>query len=97
MSAQLAEKDRALGQQLRVFRALTLGAINGLALVRRNQGRLGEAADLFERSLAGKEAHPSLGPLHSDTLITVNNLAGLRFRQGKFDQAGELYEQDGSD
>ena len=43
-----------------------------------------------------RETHPSLGPLHSDTLITVNNLAGLRFRQGKLDQAGELYERDSS-
>ena len=53
--------------------------MDALASVRRDQGRHEEAAELYERALAGQEK--TLGPEHESTLLTVGNLAGLHRQQ----------------
>ena len=53
-----------------------------------DQGKLGEAEPLLRRALEGKER--TLGPDHSDTLISVNNLASLLKAQGKLGEAEPL-------
>jgi hypothetical protein len=53
-----------------------LPALSNLGTLRFHQGRLQEAADLYERSLVGFEA--ALGTAHRLLLRPLNNLARVR-------------------
>jgi tetratricopeptide (TPR) repeat protein len=56
-----------------------------------DQGKLGEAEQMYERALRGYEE--ALGPTHTSTLGTVNNLGLLYANQGKLGEAEQMYER----
>jgi tetratricopeptide (TPR) repeat protein len=56
-----------------------------------DQGKLGEAEQMYERALRGYEE--ALGPTHMSTLNTVNNLGALYADQGKLGEAEQMYER----
>ncbi|KAI8935807.1 hypothetical protein NX059_007324 [Plenodomus lindquistii] len=56
-----------------------------------DQGRLGEAEQMYERALRGREK--ALGAGHTSTLQTVNNLGVLYADQGKLGEAEQMYKQ----
>jgi tetratricopeptide (TPR) repeat protein len=58
-----------------------LDAIHLLGALYADQGKLGEAEQMYERALRGYEE--ALGPTHTSTLNTVNNLGILYADQGK--------------
>jgi tetratricopeptide (TPR) repeat protein len=66
-------------------------AIHLLADLYRDQGRLGEAEQMFNQVLQGKTE--VLGPTHAITLDTVNNLGLLYAYSSKLCEAEKLYEQ----
>jgi tetratricopeptide (TPR) repeat protein len=66
----------------------TLGTVQNLAIVYRNQGRYEEAERLYRRALEGREE--KLGPKHPDTLTTVEGLAGVYRSQGRYEEADGL-------
>ncbi|CAN9217260.1 unnamed protein product [Alternaria alternata] len=68
-----------------------LNAIHMLGILYADQGRLGEAEQMYERALRGYEL---LG-LNSNapTLNTVNNLGNLYAAQGKLGEAEQMYER----
>jgi Tfp pilus assembly protein PilF len=68
-----------------------LDAIHLLGLLYADQGKLGEAEQMYERALRGKEE--ALGPTHTSTLDTVNNLGALYADQGKLGKAEQMYER----
>jgi tetratricopeptide (TPR) repeat protein len=68
-----------------------LTAINLLGNLYANQGKLGEAEQMYERALRGREE--ALGPNHTLTLNTVNNLGNLYANQGKLGEAEQMYER----
>jgi hypothetical protein len=53
----------------------TLNAVHCLAILRKDQGKLGEAEKMYMRALQGYDE--ALGPKHTSTLITVYNLLTL--------------------
>ncbi|MCJ1405466.1 hypothetical protein MMC11_008694 [Xylographa trunciseda] len=57
----------------------------------RNQGKLAEAEQMYERALQGYEK--ALGAEHISTLRTVNNLGTLYRNQGKLAEAEQMYER----
>ena len=66
-------------------------AIHSLGFLYKEQCKLGEAEQMFERALRGYEE--ALGPKHTSTLQTVNNLGNLYADQGKLDKAEQMYER----
>ena len=69
----------------------TLPARGNLANAYRSAGRLDEAIDLHERTLADRER--VLGADHPDTLTSRNDLAGAYWSAGRLDEAIDLYER----
>lgn len=72
-------------------RETILDAMHLLGLLYANQGRLGEAEQMYQRALRGKEE--ALGPSHTSTLGTVNNLGLLYANQGRLGEAEQMYER----
>ncbi|KAF2874191.1 hypothetical protein BDV95DRAFT_616739 [Massariosphaeria phaeospora] len=68
-----------------------LDAIHRLGILYADQGKLGEAEQMYERALRGREE--ALGPTHTSTLMTVNNLGILYADQGKLGEAEQMYER----
>jgi tetratricopeptide (TPR) repeat protein len=66
-----------------------LDAIHLLGDLYKDQGKLDEAEQMYERALRGKEE--ALGP--TSTLGTVNNLGLLYKAQGKLGEAEQMYER----
>lgn len=66
------------------------GALNGLGILYRGQGKLTEAEEMFQQALAGYVK--VLGPDHMSTLDSVNNLGILYSHQGKLVEAEEMYQ-----
>ena len=64
-------------------------AVSNLGSVYYIQGKLGEAEQMYQRALQGKEK--ALGPDHTSTLDTVNNLGNLYHREGKLGEAEQMY------
>ena len=62
-----------------------------LAILRRQQGRLAEAEQLYRQALEIREREES--PNHPDVATTLNNLAGLEAAQGNYDAAQPLLER----
>jgi tetratricopeptide (TPR) repeat protein len=62
-----------------------------LGLLCADQGKLGEAEQMYERARRGREE--ALGPAHTSTLDTVNNLGNLYADQGKRGEAERMYER----
>jgi tetratricopeptide (TPR) repeat protein len=83
----LAIKEKSLGDE----HADVAVALNNLAELYRNLGRLSEAEPLFERSLAIKEK--SLGDDHAAVATALNNLAILYAAQGRLTEAESLHER----
>ncbi|KAF7139716.1 hypothetical protein CNMCM5793_007554 [Aspergillus hiratsukae] len=67
------------------------GACLGLGNLYRNQGKLKEAEEMYQRALAGYDK--ALGPDHTSTLNTVHNLGILYSDQGKLKEAEEMYQR----
>jgi tetratricopeptide (TPR) repeat protein len=65
-----------------------LDAILLLGNLYAEQGKLGDAEQMYERALRGKEE--ALGPTHTSTLDTVNNLGSLYVDQGKLGDAEQM-------
>ncbi|KAF1936942.1 hypothetical protein EJ02DRAFT_357955 [Clathrospora elynae] len=72
-------------------RETVLGAIHQLGNLYKDQGKLREAEQMYERALRGREE--ALGPSHTSTLSTVNNLGSLYADQGKLREAEQMYER----
>ncbi|KAB2098622.1 hypothetical protein AG0111_0g13152 [Alternaria gaisen] len=72
-------------------RETVLDAVHMLGVLYANQGRLGEAEQMYERALQGYEE--ALGRNHSSTLNTVNNLGLLYKNQGKLGEAEKMFER----
>ena len=79
--------DEALGPD----HPRTLPARGNLANAYRSAGRLEQAIDLFERTLADRER--VLGADHPDTLTSRNDLAGAYQSAGRLDEAIDLFEK----
>lgn len=62
-----------------------------LAILRRRQGRVDEAAQLYHRALEIREREE--GPNHPEVATTLNNLAGLEAARGNYDAAQPLLER----
>ncbi|KAJ5625973.1 protein kinase subdomain-containing protein [Penicillium lagena] len=67
------------------------GAFHGLGNLYRDQGKLKEAEEMYQRALVGYEK--AFGPDHTSTLNTVNNLGLLYSDQGKLKEAEEMYQR----
>ncbi|WP_311469799.1 tetratricopeptide repeat protein, partial [uncultured Actinomyces sp.] len=79
--------DEALGPD----HPRTLTSRNNLAVAYESAGRLDEAIDLHERTLADSER--VLGPDHPDTLTSRGNLASAHQDAGRLEQAIDLHER----
>ena len=79
--------DEALGPD----HPRTLPARGNLANAYRSAGRLEQAIDLFERTLADRER--VLGADRPDTLTSRNDLAGAYWSAGRLDEAIDLLEK----
>jgi tetratricopeptide (TPR) repeat protein len=66
-------------------------ALYNLAILRRQQGQLPAAAELYQRALAIREREQ--GTDHPDVATTLNNLAGIEAAQGNYDGAQPLLER----
>jgi len=62
-----------------------------LAILRRQQGQLDEAEQLYRRALTIREQHQ--GPNHPDVATVLNNLAALEAALGHYDAARPLLER----
>jgi tetratricopeptide (TPR) repeat protein len=69
----------------------TAHTLYDLAILRRQQGALVEAEQLYRRALAIREREQ--GPNHPDVAVILNNLAGLEAAQGNYDAAQPLLER----
>ena len=65
--------------------------LDGLAIVRRNQGRYREAEEIYQRVLAIREG--ALGADHPQIASTLSNLAGVYADQGRYSEAEGLEER----
>ena len=70
-------------------RETVLDAVHVLGLLYYDQGRLGDAEQMYLRALRGYEE--ALGVGHSSTLNTVNNLGILYKNQGMLGEAEKMY------
>jgi tetratricopeptide (TPR) repeat protein len=68
-----------------------LYAIHVLGVLYADHGKLGEAEQMYERALQGREE--ALGPTHMSILDTVNNLGILYTEQGKLVEAEQMYKR----
>jgi tetratricopeptide (TPR) repeat protein len=66
-------------------------SLYNLAILRRQQGELADAEQLYRRALEIRERR--LGPTHPDVATTLNNLAALEAAQGNYDAAQPLLER----
>jgi tetratricopeptide (TPR) repeat protein len=82
---------RAEGNNNGEEQLVVLDALHLLGSLYFNQGKLGEAEQMYERALRGYEE--ALGPTHTSTLRTVNNLGNLYKDQGKLGEAEQMYER----
>lgn len=73
--------------------AATLSATSNLALLRRSQGRNGEAEELLRAVLEGRQK--VLGLDHPDTAASCDHLAWLLQDMGKLEAAADMYKQVG--
>ena len=83
MASAIDQLRRALEgreRQLGANHPGTLAAVNNLALLLQDQGKLAEAEPLFRRALKGCEQQ--LGAQHPGTLTSVNNMARLLQARG---------------
>ena len=64
---------------------------NDLGNLYRDQGKLAEAEQMYQRALQGTEK--ALGAEHMSTLSTVNNLGILYRDQGKLAEAEQMYQR----
>ncbi|CAI7626296.1 unnamed protein product [Penicillium crustosum] len=69
----------------------TLDTVHNLGILYRDQGKLKEAEEIYQRVLAGREK--ALGTDHISTLDTVHNLGILYRDQEKLKKAGEMYQR----
>jgi tetratricopeptide (TPR) repeat protein len=81
------ESNKAKGKEQQTV----LGALHQLGNLYADRGKLGEAEQMYERALRGREE--ALGPTHTSTLSTVNNLGILYAKQGKLDEAEQMYDR----
>ena len=79
--------ERALGPKHRDL----ANVLDGLAVVRRNQGRYREAEEIYQRVLAIREE--ALGADHPEIASTLNNLANVYADQDKYSEAQGLEER----
>jgi tetratricopeptide (TPR) repeat protein len=70
---------------------ITVHAVHNFGTLYRDQSRLNEAEEMYERALQGREK--ALGPNHMSTLHTVNSLGILYRGQGRLDKAEEMFER----
>ncbi|KAJ5454982.1 hypothetical protein N7530_012751 [Penicillium desertorum] len=68
-----------------------LGGFHGLGNLYRNQGKLKEAEEMYQRALVGYEK--ALGPDHTSTLDSVHCLGILYKDQGKLKEAEEMTQR----
>jgi tetratricopeptide (TPR) repeat protein len=68
---------------------LTLTIFNNLGVLYRDQDRLEQAEEMYQKALQGRKK--VLGAEHTSMLYTVNNLGTLYINQGKLLQAEEMY------
>ena len=87
LSAAVDFLDKTLGPD----HPSTLTSRGNLAGAYQSAGRLGQAIDLFERTLADIER--VLGPDHPGTLTSRGNLASAYRSAGRLDEAIPLFEQ----
>ena len=66
-------------------------AYHQLGVLYKDQGKLAEAEQMYERALQGTEK--ALGAEHVSTLSTVNNLGTVYQNQGKLAEAEQMYER----
>ncbi|KAK6063795.1 NB-ARC and TPR domain-containing protein [Seiridium cupressi] len=89
------ENNRVVaGRQLSQSRSQVLhhsgvSALNNLAILYSDQGKLQEAEEMYMRALRGYEN--AWGPDHASLLDTMNNLANLYCDRGKLQEAEEMY------
>ena len=69
----------------------TLDAIYMLGILYKDQGKTGDAEQMFIRALKGYEN--TLGTRHRSTLDTVKSLGNLYSTQGKLDKAERMYKR----
>ena len=70
-----------------------LNSLHNMGVVYSNQRKYDEALELLKRALKGREASPSLGENHPDTLQTVNDIGVVYSNQRKYDEALKWYER----
>ena len=89
-SEEEKEKEQAFGPPEHPVKSTSrLKIVSNLGIIYQDQGRLGEAEDMFIRALAGYEK--DLGPEHTSTLNTVVALGILYDEQGKLSNAENMY------
>src|SRR5262249_58752600 len=93
-----AEAEPLLHENLQAYRRAvgadhphTLVAVNSLAALLREQGKLSEAELLFRQNLEGYRR--SLGPEHANSLKAAILLADLLRQQGKLSEAEPLFRE----
>jgi len=84
--AEYRESERHGTEDLAMARTLS-----SLAILRRQQGALAEAEQLYRRALTIRER--TQGPDHPDVAATLNNLAGVLAAQGNYDAAQPALER----
>ena len=67
----------------------TLGTVENLANVYRNQGQYEKAEQLYQHVLEGREE--KLGSKHPDRLATADELAAVYQSQGRHEDVEKLY------
>lgn len=86
-----AGEERVLGKE----HPDILSSMNKLAGVLSDQGKYGEAEEMFRQALAVMER--VLGKEHPSTLTNTNNLTGVLSDQGKYEEAAEVVLREVSD
>ena len=66
-------------------------AYHNLGRLYKDQGKLAEAEQMYQRALQGKEK--ALGAEHTSTLDTVHELGSLYKDQGKLGEAEQMYQR----
>jgi tetratricopeptide (TPR) repeat protein/tRNA A-37 threonylcarbamoyl transferase component Bud32 len=89
--AQLVEALETHRRHLGSDHIETARSLNALGLLRRDQGRLDEAEDLFRQALAIRER--GLGARHAAVASTLQNLADVLWRRRDLDRAEELFRR----
>ncbi|HEV8237740.1 MAG TPA: serine/threonine-protein kinase [Thermoanaerobaculia bacterium] len=88
-----AEAD--LKEAARIWRGasddMVVHALSNLAVLYRDEGKLDQAAVLFEEMIAWQEK--TLGPEHSDVIANVNNVADLYRMVGRYAKAEALFQR----